>query len=267
MFAGVFPSFNAIIVPRQGINHDDLSGVSNQLVVSNPGEHAQISAGCLSVVSRNDVSSNYSLSSERKTKEQRQKQIVLNALKELLVDLQSMNPLDHESMRKAAEDTFEVFTTLPVDYKEFSGYVWDFINLTCSLAEVQNSIQNGLSLDENIQRYEEEKLRLTDIHDNFVKTKTLLEESQQRGQSLREEAFRLKEMLQGVESRLTYCDMETKKMEIHLGEINMSKLEAEESLKIAANQVVSARKLSQEIEAKQLAAKTALEKAKLELEK
>ncbi|KAK4272256.1 hypothetical protein QN277_020840 [Acacia crassicarpa] len=260
----VFPSFDAIIVSTQESNHNDLSGESNQLVISNPAEHAH-----LSEVSRNAVSTNLSVVSERKpmSKEQRQKQIVLNALKDLLLDLESMNPLDHESMRKVAEDTFDVLITLPVDYNEFSEHVWEFINSTSSLAETQSSVQNGLSLEEHIQYYEEEKLRLADIQDSFVKTKTLLEASQKHSQSLREEASRLKEMLQGVESQLTSCEIETNKMETHLGKINASMLEAEESLKIATEQVSTARKLRQEIEAKQLAAETAFEKAKLELEK
>ncbi|XP_028761136.1 uncharacterized protein LOC114719774 isoform X2 [Neltuma alba] len=268
-FCCVFPSFNAIMVPTQEISHDDVSGESNQLVISNPGEHAHLSASCLSEASGNAVSTNVSLSSERKprSKEQRQKQIVLNALKDLLCELESMSRLDHESMRKAAYDTFDVLKTLPVDYTEFSEYVWEFINSTSSLAEVQNSVQNGLSLEKHIQRFEEEKLRLADIHDNFVKTKTLLEASQQHSQSLREEASRLKEMLQRVESQLTSCELETKKMETHLGEINISMLEAEKSSKIAAEQVETARKLDQEIEVKQLAAKTALEMAKFELDK
>ncbi|KAI9121219.1 hypothetical protein K1719_008252 [Acacia pycnantha] len=263
-FCSVFPSFDAIIVPTQESNHDDLSGESNQLVISNPGEHAH-----LSEVSRNAVRTNVSVVSERKpmSKEQRQKQIVLNALKELLLDLESMNPLDHESMRKAAEDTFDVLITLPVDYKEFSEHVWEFINATSSLAETQSSVQNDLPLEEHIQYYEEEKLRLADIQDNFIKTKTLLEASQKHSQSLREEASRLKEMLQGVESQLNSCEIETNKMETHLGKINASMLAAEESLKIAARQVSTARKLSQEIEAKQLAAKRAFEKAKFKLEK
>ncbi|KAI9121112.1 hypothetical protein K1719_008145 [Acacia pycnantha] len=263
-YCSVFPAFDAIIVPTQESNHDDLSGESNQLVISNPGEHAH-----LSEVSRNAVSTNVSVVSERKpmSKEQRQKQIVLNALKELLLDLESMNPLDHESMRKAAEDTFDVLITLPIDYNEFSEHIWEFVNSTSSLAEAQSSVQNGLSLEEHIQYYEEEKLRLADIQDSSVKTKTLLEASQKHSQSLREEASRLKEMLQGVESQLTSCKIETNKMETCLGKINASMLEAEESLKIAAGQVSTARKLSQEIEAKQLAAKTAFEKAKLKLEK
>ncbi|XP_054800722.1 uncharacterized protein LOC129304906 isoform X1 [Prosopis cineraria] len=269
LFCCVFPSFNAIITPTEKINHDGFPSESNQLVISNPGEHAILSTDCLFEGFRNAVSTNVSLTSERKpmSKAQRQKQIVLNALKDLLFELESMNPLDYVSMRKAAEDTFDLLKTLPVDYKKFSEHVWEFINSTSSSVEVQNSAQNDLSLEEHIQHYEEEKLRLSGIHDNFVKTNALLKASQWHSQSLREKASRLKEMLQGVESQQISCEMKIKKMETQLGEINASMREAEESLKITAKRLGLAKKLSQEIEAKQLAAKTALEKAKLELER
>lgn len=268
LISGVFPSFDAIIVPKQESKHDGLCGEAHQLVISNPRQQEQLSTGCHTEVSGDVVSLNLSPGSQRKpmSKAQREKQVVLSAQKELLCELGSLNPPDYESMREAAKDTFDLLNSFSVDYKQFSEHVWEFINSASSLAKIQNFIQRDLSPEEYIQRCEEEEVRVARIRDDYVQTKALLEESHHRRQSLQEEASRLRTMLHGVEDQIISCEQETLKMETHLGEINASMMEAEKSLKIAADQAGTARKLREEKEAKQAAAKTALEKAKLELE-
>ncbi|KAF7801899.1 endonuclease VIII-like 3 [Senna tora] len=253
-WGGVSPSFDNIIVPKEESKHDGLCE-PNQLLITKPE------------ISENEASLNLSPGSQRKamSKAQRQRQVVLYMQKDLLRELESLNPLDYESMRVAAEATFDLLSTLSVDYKQFSEHVWAFINSTASLAEIENSIKGDLSPEEYIRCYEEGKVRLANICDDYGKTKALLEGSHQRSQSLHKEASRLKAMLHEVEDQLTSCEQETLKMETRLGEINASMVEAEKSLEKAAEQASTARKLSEEKKAKQVAAKTALEKAKLEL--
>ncbi|KAF7819332.1 endonuclease VIII-like 3 [Senna tora] len=269
LFCCIFPSFNAIVVPKQESIRDASYSESKQLVISNSSQPVEHSTLCHTETFTDIVSPNKSPGSKKRpmSKAERQRQMALFAQQQLLDDLESLDPLDHESMREAAEATFDVLDSLSVNYQQFSEHVWEFINCASSLAEIQNSMENEFSPQEHIQRYEEEEVRLAAIRDNYFKTKVSLEESHQLSESLREEASRLKAMLLLIENQLATCESETSMIETNLGEIKRNMREAETSFKVAAEKAEMARKLNEAREENQRAAITAMENARLELEK
>ncbi|XP_061354754.1 uncharacterized protein LOC133299317 [Gastrolobium bilobum] len=249
-FCCVFPSINPIIVPKQASIPDDPCE-RNQVAISSLVQHPQLSTG-----------------SERKpiSKAQRLRQMVLFAQKQLLIDLETLDPHDLESMRKAAEATFAILDNLEVDYKQFSEHIWDFISLASSVAEMDQSMENSLTLEEHNKCFEEEKVRYACVHEDCVKTETLFQVSDEHIQSLCEEIYQLEAMLHVKQNQLKSCKLENLKIKTNLDNLKRNMLEAETALKVRAEQVEITRKLREERQAKQIAAKSALEKAKLELE-
>ena len=281
VFTGIFPSFDLIAVPKQAINCDDPCERS-QLAISNHGEHAQLSpSGSPTEVSSDvghievsrdvvSVSPIKSQGSERKSmsKAERQRQMVVSTLQQLLRELESMNPHDHESMRVAVEDTFGLLGGLldGLDYIHFSEHVWEFINNASAVAEIDTSMEYSPTLEECNQSIEKERARFAQIHEECVKTEALLEASNRRGQWLREEVSNLEAMLHEKKNQLNSCEKESLKIETHLCDLKRRMMEADTTLKDRAEEAELARRLNEQRQTKQMAAKVALDKAKLELE-
>ncbi|XP_027351149.1 uncharacterized protein LOC113862253 [Abrus precatorius] len=266
-FCCVFPSFDPIVVPKQTIIPDG-PYEHNQLAISNVSQHTQLSTGCHTEVSRDVVSPDKS-QGERKSimsKAQRHREVVLFTQQRLLIDLETLDPREHESMREAAETTFELLNSLGVYYKQFSDHVMDYINFASSIAEIDKSMENSLTIEEHNKLFEEEKMRYSHIQDNYAKTEAMLDASNHHKQLLCEQVSNLKAMLHEKQNQLKSRELETLKIENDLGDLKRIMLAADITLKERAEQSEIARKRSEERGAKQIAAKASLEKAKLELE-
>ncbi|KAE9588835.1 hypothetical protein Lal_00043256 [Lupinus albus] len=259
-FDGIFPSFNPIIVPKQASISDGPCVDGNQLAISNLSQHVQLSTGC-----HTEVTPEKSRGNVRKlmSKSKRQRQIVLFAQQQLLIDLESLNPNEHESMKEAAEATFDALDNLGVDYKQFYVHVCDYIDLSSSIAEIDKFMENSFTLDEYKKRVNEAKARFAQVQDDSFNTKTLLGESNKLRQSLIEEISYLEAMLHEKQTQLKSCELENLKIETHVGDLRKFLVEADANLKVTTEEAKVARKLNEERQAKQIAAKTALENAKL----
>ncbi|XP_057437624.1 uncharacterized protein LOC130729804 isoform X2 [Lotus japonicus] len=257
-FCCVFPSFNPILVPKQA-----------SIILNGPSaQHTQLSTTSLTEVSRDVVSPNSPPGSGNKpiTMSKRQREVALFMQQQLLSDLENLDPREQDSMREAAETTFTLLNRLEVDCEQFSQHVWDFINLTSSIVEMDKSMENSLTLEEHQKLFEEEEIKLDCIKDDLAETEALLEVSNRHRKTLCEEISHLEAMLLKKKNQLESCEVETLQMETQLGDLKRSMLKADITLRDRAEQVEVARKQSEERKAKQVAAKTALENAKLELE-
>ncbi|XP_020204239.1 uncharacterized protein LOC109789642 isoform X1 [Cajanus cajan] len=262
-FCCIFPSYDPIFVPKH-TSMPDCPNEFNQHAIS----VVPLSTGCLTEVSGDVVSPSKS-QDERKSimsKAQRHREVVLFTQQRLLSDLETMDLCEHESMREAAEFTFGIIKNLGVDYKQFSDHVLDYINFVSSIAEIDRCMENSLTMEEDNRLFEEQKMRFAQLQDDHAKAEALLEALNRQRQLLCEQVSNLKAMLNEKKKQLEFCELETLKIETHLGDLKRKILETDLTLKERAEQTEVARKLSEERQAKEIAAKEMLEKAKLELE-
>ncbi|KAK7860367.1 hypothetical protein CFP56_039611 [Quercus suber] len=192
-------------------------------------------------------------------------QTVLHVQNQLLTHLESMNPLEHESMTQVVESTFIVLDRLLVNYTPFQELVKEFIACASSFADIEQSINNERSFQELMERYHSEKVRYDDIsriHDEIM---TAFADSNRRLHSLREEASCVKELLLRIENQLSSCEAETKELETRVGEVSRDMLESQKSLQTASQEAEEATKLCHQREQKRNAAKAALEMARIKL--
>ncbi|TKY62960.1 hypothetical protein E2542_SST12825 [Spatholobus suberectus] len=264
IFCCVFPSFNPIDVPKQASITDVPYGENNRFDGISLSQQTQ-----LSTEFSNDVfSPKKSPSSERKlmSRAQRQRQVAFVAQQQLLIDLITLEPHEYESMKEAADDTFALLDNLGANDRQFCEHIWDFISLTSSVAQMNTTIEDSLSPEEHSKCLEEEKAKFAHIHSLYVKTEALFQASDQCRQSLCKEISHFEAVLLEKQSQLKSYELETSNIEIELGDLRRNMLESDTALKARAEQAKVARKLREERKAKQIAAKTALEKAILELE-
>ncbi|KAG4912642.1 hypothetical protein JHK86_053075 [Glycine max] len=247
IFCCVFPSFNPIDVPKQPSITNVPCAEHNQLDVIRLSQQSQLS------------------SSERKlmSRAQRQRQLAFAAQKQLLNDLETSKPHEHESMKEAAQDTFAILDNLGANDTQFFEHVLDFIKLTSSVVQTTKSIE---CLEEDNKRLEDENAKLAHIRDLYAKTEDQFQASDQRRQLLSKEISDFEAMLVEKRNQLKSCELETSNMRIELGGLRRTMLEADTALKARMKQAEIAGKLRKEREAKQIAAKTALEKARLKSE-
>ena len=192
-------------------------------------------------------------------------QTVLHVQNQLLTHLESMNPLEHESMTQVVESTFIVLDRLLVNYTPFQERVKEFIACASSFADIEQSINNKHSFQELTEWYHSEKVRYDDIsriHDEIM---TAFTDSNQRLHSLREEASCVKELLLRIENQLSSCEAETKELETRVGEVSRDMLVSQKSLQTASQEAEEATKLYHQREQKRNAAKAALDMARIKL--
>ncbi|XP_020204241.1 uncharacterized protein LOC109789642 isoform X2 [Cajanus cajan] len=132
--------------------------------------------------------------------------------------------------------------------------------------EIDRCMENSLTMEEDNRLFEEQKMRFAQLQDDHAKAEALLEALNRQRQLLCEQVSNLKAMLNEKKKQLEFCELETLKIETHLGDLKRKILETDLTLKERAEQTEVARKLSEERQAKEIAAKEMLEKAKLELE-
>ena len=192
-------------------------------------------------------------------------QTVLHVQNQLLTHLESMNPLEHESMTQVVESTFIVLDRLLVNYTPFQERVKEFIACASSFADIEQSINNKHSFQELTEWYHSEKVRYDDIsriHDEIM---TAFTDSNQRLHSLHEEASCVKELLLQIENQLSSCEAETKELETRVGEVSRDMLVSQKSLQTASQEAEEATKLYHQREQKRNAAKAALDMARIKL--
>ncbi|CAK8542764.1 unnamed protein product [Lathyrus sativus] len=251
---GIIPSPDTIEVPKQTSTLNSQSECNN-LAIKTPNQCTQLSTDVVSL--------DRSPGSDSQLKAQRQREVALFTQQRLLNDLEDFH--QHESMRETAEATFSMLNLLGFECKQFSDYVWNFINLATSMAEIDKSMKNSPTLEEHSKFLEVEKARLANIKDDYMKTKALLAASNQKRNLLSEDIARLEAMVLEKGKELKICESETVKVEIQLDDLKRRKLEVDISVKDKARQAEEARKQIVERDRKQVEAMTALEKAKHEL--
>ncbi|XP_068472030.1 uncharacterized protein [Phaseolus vulgaris] len=259
----IFPSFNPIIVPKHRNASD---GPCNQLAIKSVSQqHPQFSTGCHTEVSGHVVGPSKVEDGERKSKASRHR-VILFTQKQLLADLETLALHELESMKEAAETAFAILNDLRVDYKKFSDHVLDYINFASSIAEIDKSKENLLTVEDLNKLFEEEKMRFAQLQDEHTKTKALLVVSKRQRQLLCEQVSNLEAMLNEKQNQLKFCELETIKIETRLGDLERNISVTDIALQERAEQTKVAKKQSDERHAKQIAAREALQKAKLELE-
>ncbi|PNY10441.1 putative zinc knuckle (CCHC-type) family protein [Trifolium pratense] len=194
------------------------------------------------------------------------KGFLIEAQKRLLDDLENLDFDQYESMRVTAEATFFLLNCSGFQCKQFSDYVWDFINLATSLAEIDKSMENSPTLEEYSKLLEEERVKLANIKDECTKTEALLQSSNQKRKFLSEEVSRLEAVLREKQNELKFCDLETVKFETRLGDVKRRMLEADETVEDRILQTEAARIKVKERDTKEIAARIALKNAKHALE-
>jgi len=257
IITSVFPSFDLIDAPKQTSILNSQSECNN-LTIKTPNQCTQLSTDV--------VSPNRSPGSEN-LKERKQREAVIFTQQGLLNDLEGLDFHQHESMRDTAEAAFSVLNCLRFDYKQFSDYVWEFINLVKSMAEIDKSMESSPTLEEHSKFLEEEKVRLANIRDDCVKIETSLAVCDEKRNLLTEEVANLQAALLEKRKELKSCEVEKMEAETRLDDMKRRMSEVDSSLKDKTRQAETARKFFVERDTKQVAARTALEKAKRALEK
>ncbi|KAL2320400.1 hypothetical protein Fmac_029369 [Flemingia macrophylla] len=257
-FAGAVISFD---VPKQASVPHAPCGENNRLDAINLSQETQLSSVCHTEFSTDP---NKSSSSERKpmSRAQRQRQVAYVAKQQLIIDLVALElePHQHDSMKEAAHDTFALLDNIGASDEQFRELISDFISLTSSIAQM------NISIEEQSKCLEEEKAKRAHIHNLHVKTEAMFQASAQRRESLCREISHFEAILFEKQNQLKSYELETLNKETELGDLRRTMLEADAASEARAEQAKVARKLMEERQAKQIAAKTTLEKALLELQ-
>lgn len=182
---------------------------------------------------------------------------------ELLCLLQSMDPLDHESMVKEANSTFAALDRLCISYKPFYDQVIQFICCASSLARLERTIVDDISSRELIERYNHEELRFEEIFRTHSEMLAGCASSRAHMQVLRDEFLCVKDSLYRLEAQLSQC--ETMDLEGRAFVTYQDLLESKRSLEAAAAEAEVALELNRRREAERREAKAALEKARVQL--
>ncbi|KAL5581483.1 hypothetical protein UlMin_013925 [Ulmus minor] len=178
---------------------------------------------------------------------------------QLLIILESTDPLHHESMTQAANKTFAALEVLSVDHRSFSERVTKFIECASSLAKIE---QNGNISPEDIkERYENEKTAFSKISSMYKQTVDGITACDERVQSLEKQADIMKEILLGIEKQIKDSKAENVELKSRVEKIMEEKLESEKKLMEAEAAMMAC----EEWEVERGAAKEALERAKLQL--
>ncbi|CAI8613520.1 unnamed protein product [Vicia faba] len=255
-FCCISPSLHPIEVPKQTSTLNSQSEC-NDLAIKTPNQCTQLSTDV--------VSPNRSQGSDSQVKARRQREVALFRQQRLLNDLEDLDFHQHESMRETAEAIFSMLNLLGFECKQFSDYVWNCINLATTMAEIDESMKNSPALEQHSKFLEEEKARLANIKDDYMKTETLLGESNQKRNLLSEDIAHLEATVLEKRNELKICELETLKVETQLDDLKRRMLEVDVTIKDKVRQAEAARKQIAKRDRKQVEAMTALEKAKHEL--
>ncbi|XP_044465460.1 uncharacterized protein LOC123195714 isoform X3 [Mangifera indica] len=278
-FCGAFPPYDHIYIPKDNVlnpegptfladqclfnNHNDnlsspFSGQDLQLWNGDIQKPSSLKRSAITMEDDNVRSFVASLISKSLEK---MVQHIQNQL--VIMILNSIDSSNHDCMTKAAHTFLPLLDRMPVDNDAFSGHVKDFIDSAKRLSAIEQANCNEKSMQECSELYNCEKVHFDDISTVHEKAVSEFTSCSTRLQSLKEEASHVRDMLRQIEDKLLCCEAETSKLETHLDRINRDMLESKSRMQKAEE----ALKLCKQREEERCAAKAALEKAGIQLQK
>ncbi|XP_057984044.1 uncharacterized protein LOC131168550 [Malania oleifera] len=195
------------------------------------------------------------------------RQAAVHVQNELITLLESMDPLDHEVMTREANSAFAALDCLSIDYRPFHKRVNEFISCASSLAKLEECNWNNVSSRELVGWCNSEKAqfdRITRIHAEAMAAVTI---SKKSFQSLHEMIFCTRNLLLQIENQLSYCEAKMLNIETQLIQISEDMFRYNQILQALSRKAAEALKNGRQIEAERVAARAALEKARLQLRK
>lgn len=274
LFCCVFPSLDYILIPKEKYESysegliDLPHSPSNSGFLSPPSvDEAQPLSGVLFELSGlNNLLGPSQDSVVTGTIVEALEQAALPIQNLLVTLLESINPLEHESMTWAADCTFASLDHLSVDYTHFSERVRKYISSASSFAEIERSIQNDVSSDEELMgQYHNEMDRFDTISRTHADNVEAFTTSDHRLQSLRKEASQIKEMLLQIENQISFCEAEMSELNTRVADSSEDLIESEKMLQAAAEKAKAAMEQCHQRGIIRSAAKAALEEARAQL--
>lgn len=269
IFIVIFPSFNPIFVPQDGATlfpegSADLSRcVSNteddKVSPSTPGQDLQLWNVDLQKSSALKRSTTTMDENVRSTMRRFLQDTALR-FNQILMNQNSTDQSDPDSIIRGVSELFSVCESIASN--PVTKSLKEYVDSNLRFGAIERSVCNEHSLEELIESYNEEKDRFADISKLYEKAVVDLEASIERGQSLQEEASRLRDKLSQIENQVSCCQAETSEHKIRVDFISRDKLESKKSMEKAEEALELCKQKEEEL----LAAKAALEKARIQLQ-
>lgn len=179
---------------------------------------------------------------------------------QLAMILNSTNQSDPDSMTRSAHDLFSILKS--IDSNPITTGLKEFAYTSLRLDEIEQSMCNERSMEELIESNNKETVRFDDISKAYEKAVVDLTASNEREQSLQDEASRVRDLLSQIENQLSCCQAETSEHKARVDIISRDMVESKKR-KEKAEEALELRKQKEE---EHLAAKAALEKARIQLQ-
>ncbi|KAH9743108.1 hypothetical protein KPL70_003189 [Citrus sinensis] len=260
-FCVIFPSFNPIFVPQDEATL--FPGVSNteddKVSPSTPGQDLQVWNGDLQKSSALKRSSTTMDENVRSTMKRFLQDTAL-CFNQILMNQNSTDQSDPDSIIRGVSELFSVCESIASN--PVTKSLKEYVDSNLRFGAIERSVCNEHSMEELLDSYNEEKDRFDDISKVYEKAVADLEASIERGQSLQEEASRLRDKLSQIENQVSCCQAETSEHKIRVDFISRDKLESKKSMEKAEEALELCKQKEEEL----LAAKAALEKARIQLQ-
>ncbi|XP_006446901.2 uncharacterized protein LOC18051354 isoform X1 [Citrus clementina] len=254
-FCVIFPSFNPIFVPQDEATL--FPGVSNteddKVSPSTPGQDLQVWNGDLQKSSALKRSSTTMDENVRSTMKRFLQDTAL-CFNQILMNQNSTDQSDPDSIIRGVSELFSVCESIASN--PVTKSLKEYVDSNLRFGAIERSVCNEHSMEELLDSYNEEKDRFDDISKVYEKAVADLEASIERGQSLQEEASRLRDKLSQIENQVSCCQAETSEHKIRVDFISRDKLESKKSMEKAEEALELCKQKEEEL----LAAKAALEK-------
>uniref|UniRef100_A0A803QKW6 GRF-type domain-containing protein n=1 Tax=Cannabis sativa TaxID=3483 RepID=A0A803QKW6_CANSA len=181
---------------------------------------------------------------------------------QLLSILESTNPVNHNSMREAANKTFSVLKLLSIDHRAFSERVRKFISCAAEFAKIEDEWRKKgevvMWLPGKIEDlYENEKAKFDEIAEIERETMAAIAASDKGVECIAEEVMQVREKLVGMEKELRHRKIENEELKCRAGMIKEDMEEAKKKMEKA--------RAAKTVHEERAAAIEALEMARLHL--
>ncbi|KAF4347503.1 hypothetical protein F8388_010205 [Cannabis sativa] len=181
---------------------------------------------------------------------------------QLLSILESTNPVNHNSMREAANKTFSVLKLLSIDHRAFSERVRKFISCAAEFAKIEDEWKKKgevvMWLPGKIENlYENEKAKFDEIAEIERETMAAIAASDKGVECIAEEVMQVREKLVGMEKELRHRKIENEELKCRAGMIKEDMEEAKKKMEKA--------RAAKTVHEERAAAIEALEMARLHL--
>ncbi|KAF4397567.1 hypothetical protein G4B88_027307 [Cannabis sativa] len=181
---------------------------------------------------------------------------------QLLSILESTNPVNHNSMREAANKTFSVLKLLSIDHRAFSERVRKFISCAAEFAKIEDEWRKKgevvMWLPGKIEDlYENEKAKFDEIAEIERETMAAIAASDKGVECIAEEVMQVREKLVGMEKELRHRKIENEELKCRAGMMKEDMEEAKKKMEKA--------RAAKTVHEERAAAIEALEMARLHL--